>query len=137
MLELKSELLIPVIVTINDTTVVVVVGIEGLGVVDVTNSSDEVDMSGGGVITLSMILISGTDGGEELVAPAVTRSSVSFSWTYVDTLLNSSNGAVMIVLTTISVPTTVITNLMFDDEMLRENATAAMYDSVNELIEAL
>ncbi len=43
----------------------------------------------------------------------------------------------MIVSTTISVPTIVITNWMFDDEMFREDATAAMYDSVNELIEAL
>ncbi len=78
MLGLKSELLIPDILTINDTSVVVTVGIEGLGVVDVITSSDEVDTSGV-VTTTSMILISGTDGDEKLEAPAVTRSSVSFS----------------------------------------------------------
>ena len=129
------ELFITGMVTVNE--IWDTLDAEGLGVVEWNEISDVVDTGGLGVAKTLAILTTGRVADEELVMPAATRSSLSLAWTYVDTLLNFSYGAVMIVSTTISVPTIVTTNLTLEEGTFRDKATAARYDSVNERIEAL
>ena len=130
------ELFITGMVTVNE--ILDTLDTEGLGVVDGNEISDVVDTGGLGVAKTITVLTTGrVADDEELVTPDATRSSLSLSWTYVDTLPNFSDGAVIIVWTIISVPTTVTTNLTLEEETFRDKATAARYDSVNERIEAL